>query len=150
MSRADDVINVAGHRISGGSLEEAILEHNDLVECAVLGVPDELKGTVPLGLLVLKHGVEESEGYSEEKVVNEVIQVVRGRIGPVAAFKLAVVVPKLPKTRSGKIARSTVVALAESKPFKIPVTIEDASVYPAIRDALQRIGYAQDAVIPEV
>ncbi|XP_064602254.1 acyl-CoA synthetase short-chain family member 3, mitochondrial-like [Liolophura sinensis] len=141
MSRADDVINVAGHRMSAGGLEEAVLEHEDVAEAAVIGMADTLKGQVPLGLLVLKSDVEKSPS----QVVDEVLKTVRDNIGAVASFKHAVVVPRLPKTRSGKIPRSTIAALAASQPFQIPVTIEDATVYPAIKEALQGIGLARDA-----
>ncbi|KAK3583299.1 hypothetical protein CHS0354_011190 [Potamilus streckersoni] len=140
MSRTDDVINVAGHRLSTGALEEAITECAEIAEAAVVGVPDSIKGEIPLGLCVRKTGVK----LSDEEVVQMVIKHVREAIGPVASFKLAVLVPKLPKTRSGKIARNTIAAMAAGKPFKIPVTIEDESVYPAIKLALQKIGYAKD------
>ncbi|KAL4225680.1 Acyl-CoA synthetase short-chain member 3 [Mactra antiquata] len=140
MSRSDDVINVAGHRLSSGAIEEAIIDSPYIAEAAVIGVPDELKGQVPLGLCVPKHGM----GISEEEIKQNVIQCVRESIGPVASFKLAILVPKLPKTRSGKIARNTIAAMAAGKPFKMPVTIEDPSVYPAIKLALQAIGYAKD------
>ncbi|XP_055900452.1 acyl-CoA synthetase short-chain family member 3, mitochondrial-like [Biomphalaria glabrata] len=139
LSRSDDVINVAGHRLSCGSIEEAILECLDVVEAAVVGVPDKLKGSVPLGLCVLKHGCH----HTEDSIKQEVIKQVRTLIGPVAAFKMVVIVPKLPKTRSGKVARNTIAALAAGKPFKIPVTIDDPTVYPAIQERLQAIGYAQ-------
>lgn len=140
MARSDDVINVAGHRLSTGAIEEAIMTSEDIAEVAVVGIPDTLKGQIPLGLCVLKHGVSKSA----EEVLNHVRDVVRKEIGPVAAFKLAVIVPKLPKTRAGKIARNTVALMAAGQPFKIPVTIEDASVYPHIRDSLQQIGYAKE------
>ncbi|XP_060570913.1 acyl-CoA synthetase short-chain family member 3, mitochondrial-like isoform X1 [Ruditapes philippinarum] len=140
MSRSDDVINVAGHRLSAGALEEAIIDSPYIAEAAVIGVPDELKGEVPLGLCVPKHGLDKSD----EQIKQDVIRHVRDSIGPVASFKLAILVPKLPKTRSGKIARNTIAAMAAGKPFKIPVTIEDDSVYPAIRLALKDIGYAPD------
>lgn len=136
MSRIDDVINVAGHRLSTGQLEEAMLEMPDLAECAVVGVDDKLKGQVPLGICVLKHGVERPH----DEIIEEVVNCVRDHVGPVAAFKQAIVVKKLPKTRSGKVARNTIAAMAAGKPFKIPVTIEDASVYPEIKSALRDIG----------
>ncbi|XP_076471572.1 acyl-CoA synthetase short-chain family member 3, mitochondrial-like isoform X2 [Babylonia areolata] len=139
LSRNDDVINVAGHRLSAGALEEAILEFEDVVEAAVIGVPDRLKGQVPVGLCVVQHGCQ----LSNEEVVEGVVKVVRKMIGPVAAFKIAVVVPKLPKTRSGKVARNTLAAMAAGKPFQVPVTIEDASVYPAIRECLLAVGLAK-------
>ncbi|XP_046376045.2 acyl-CoA synthetase short-chain family member 3, mitochondrial-like [Haliotis rufescens] len=138
MARSDDVINVAGHRISAGALEEAILECEDVVESAVIGVPDSLKGQIPVGICIIRQGLEKAG----EDVIRDVIQAVREKIGPVAAFKKAVIVPKLPKTRSGKVARNTMAAMAANKPYKIPATIEDASVYPQIKAALQTIGYA--------
>lgn len=141
MSRSDDVINVAGHRLSTGALEEAIIESPYIAEAAVIGVPDTLKGQVPLGLCVPKHGM----GVTDQEILTDVVKHVRHGIGPVASFKLAVLVPKLPKTRSGKIARNTIAALAAGKPFKIPVTLEDPNVYPAIKTALQTIGYAPEA-----
>ncbi|XP_066275600.1 acyl-CoA synthetase short-chain family member 3, mitochondrial-like isoform X4 [Branchiostoma lanceolatum] len=125
MSRADDVINVAGHRLSSGSLEEAILEHPDLADCAVVGLEDSLKGHVPLGLCVLKSGVTKPE----DAVLEEVVALVRKTVGPVAAFKKAIAVKRLPKTRSGKIARASIAKMINGKPYKIPVTIEDATVY---------------------
>ncbi|PVD33552.1 hypothetical protein C0Q70_04809 [Pomacea canaliculata] len=134
LSRSDDVINVAGHRLSAGALEEAILECDDVVEAAVIGVPDKLKGQVPLGLCVIKH-----EGSSKA-----IVNVVRQTVGPVAALKQVLIVPKLPKTRSGKIARKSLAAMAAGKVLEIPVTIEDASVYPAIKAALQELGYAKE------
>ncbi|XP_059162011.1 acyl-CoA synthetase short-chain family member 3, mitochondrial-like isoform X2 [Physella acuta] len=138
LSRSDDVINVAGHRLSCGSLEEAILECHLIADAAVIGVPDKLKGSVPLGVCVVKHGLKQTD----EEIKKEVVKYVRNIIGPVAAFKQVVIVPKLPKTRSGKVARNTIAALAAGKPFKIPVTIEDPTVYPAIRDRLIEIGLA--------
>ncbi|XP_071181901.1 acyl-CoA synthetase short-chain family member 3, mitochondrial-like isoform X2 [Mytilus edulis] len=143
MARTDDVINVAGHRLSTGQLEEAMLESEYLAEAAVVGIPDELKGEVPLGLCVLKHGIT----VDNEKIFDNVRGQVRKNIGPVASFNLMVVVPKLPKTRSGKIARNTIAAMAAGKEYKIPVTIEDASVYPAIQSALKIIGYPKNTPI---
>ncbi|ELU01504.1 hypothetical protein CAPTEDRAFT_173489 [Capitella teleta] len=138
MARSDDVINVAGHRLSTGQLEEAILEHDDIAECAVIGMPDKLKGQIPIGLIVLKIGVEKPY----RQLVKEVISVVRQHVGPVASFKDSIVVKRLPKTRSGKIARSTIAAMVAGKPYKIPVTIEDASVYPEIEEAFRDSGYS--------
>ncbi|XP_064634780.1 acyl-CoA synthetase short-chain family member 3, mitochondrial-like isoform X2 [Lineus longissimus] len=137
MSRADDVINVAGHRLSTGALEEAILEHNDLAECAVVGIPDKLKGHVPLGLCVIKQGVDKPH----DQLIKELIQIVRDNIGPVASFKVAAIVKKIPKTRSGKIPRNTIAAMAAGQEFQIPVTIEDASVYTDIKRALSELGF---------
>ncbi|KAK6191948.1 hypothetical protein SNE40_003518 [Patella caerulea] len=141
MARTDDIINVAGHRLSTGALEEAILENDDIAEAAVIGVKDALKGQVPVALCIVKKGVTKPES----QVIAEVIAAVRINIGPVAAFKQAVIVPALPKTRSGKIARKTIAALAVGEEFTIPVTIEDASVYPAIKKSLQTIGLALDS-----
>ncbi|XP_002734410.1 acyl-CoA synthetase short-chain family member 3, mitochondrial-like [Saccoglossus kowalevskii] len=136
MSRADDVINVAGHRLSSGALEEAMLEHSDLAECAVIGIKDSLKGHVPLGLCVLKADIDRPH----RQIVTEVVQTIRDTIGPVAAFKRAVVVKKLPKTKSGKISRSTLMAMANGQPFKIPPTIEQPDAYEEIRETLESIG----------
>merc|ERR1719483_1110581 len=142
MSRSDDVINVAGHRLSCGSIEEAILECPDVVDAAVIGIPDALKGVLPLGLCVQKLG----STLSEEEAKASIVKCVRDGIGPVAAFKQVVFVPKLPKTRSGKIPRQTLTNLAAGKPYTIPTTIDDATVYPAIKASLQAVGYAPDVV----
>jgi propionyl-CoA synthetase len=139
MSRTDDVINVAGHRLSTGAMEEVLASHPDVAECAVLGVADELKGQVPLGLLVLKAGVERRHA----EIVVDVIEMVRERIGPVAAFKKAIVVNRLPKTRSGKILRSTIQKIADSQEYKIPATIDDASILREIEEALKTAGLAK-------
>jgi propionyl-CoA synthetase len=139
MSRTDDIINVAGHRLSTGAIEEVLAAHADVAECAVMGVADSLKGQLPVGLLVLKVGVERSP----EDVVVDVIRMVRERIGPVAVFKKAVVVAGLPKTRSGKILRSTMRKIADSEEYRVPATIEDPLVLNEIREALRSIGYAR-------
>ncbi|OQV24569.1 Acyl-CoA synthetase short-chain family member 3, mitochondrial [Hypsibius exemplaris] len=139
LSRVDDIINVSGCRISTSALEEAILRHPEVADCAVVGVSDKMKGQVPLGFIVLSNGYT---GKSAD-VIAEVIKLVRADIGPIASFRYACIVPKLPKTRSGKIARASLADLAESKPLKIPVTIEDPGVYPEIKTALQEIGYAK-------
>ena len=139
MARTDDVINVAGHRLSTGAIEEVLAGHPDVAECAVIGVADSLKGQMPVGFLCLKKGVENSD----EQIVREVIARVRDQIGPVAAFKLACVVERLPKTRSGKILRATMVKIAEGEQFKPPATIDDPEVLSEISDALQGIGYPQ-------
>jgi propionyl-CoA synthetase len=139
MSRTDDIINVAGHRLSTGAIEEVLAAHADVAECAVMGVADSLKGQLPVGLLVLKVGVERSP----EDVVVDVIRMVRERIGPVAVFKKAVVVGGLPKTRSGKILRSTMRKIADSEEYRVPATIEDPLVLNEIREALRSIGYAR-------
>jgi propionyl-CoA synthetase len=137
MSRTDDIINVAGHRLSTGGLEEVLAAHMDVAECAVIGVADEMKGEVPLGLVVLKKGVERSQ----EEIVSELIQLVREKIGPVAAFKVATVVDRLPKTRSGKIVRGTIKKIADGAEYRVPPTIEDATVLDEITANLNSIGY---------
>ena len=139
MSRTDDVINVAGHRLSTGAIEEVLAGHTDVAECAVIGAADKLKGQLPLGFLVLKAGVERNNG----DIVGEAVSLVREHVGPVAAFKNAVVVPRLPKTRSGKILRGTMRKIADSESYNIPATIEDPVVLNEIQDALGSIGYAK-------
>ncbi len=139
MSRTDDIINVAGHRLSTGAMEEVLADHPDVAECAVLGVEDALKGQVPVGFLVLNAGVERDH----EEIIKEVIQSVRGRIGPVASFKKATVVKRLPKTRSGKILRGTIQKIADNKDFKVPATIDDPTILGEMEDALEGIGYAK-------
>ena len=138
MSRTDDIINVAGHRLSTGAIEEVLAAHPDVAECAVMGVADDLKGQLPVGLLVLKAGVDRNT----DDIVSEVISMVRERIGPVAVFKKAVVVGRLPKTRSGKILRGTMSKIADSEEYRVPATIEDPIVLDEVRDAMQSIGYA--------
>jgi len=138
MARTDDIINVAGHRLSTGAMEEVLASHADVAECAVIGVYDELKGQVPLGFLVLKRGVDRTPG----EIVAEVVQMVRQRIGPVAAFKTALVVPALPKTRSGKVLRGTMKKIADGEDYKMPATIDDASSLTEIAEVLRRVGYA--------
>jgi propionyl-CoA synthetase len=137
MSRTDDIINVAGHRLSTGALEEVLAAHADVAECAVIGVADELKGEVPLGLVVLKLGVERAP----EEIVAELIQLVREKVGPVASFKVATVVNRLPKTRSGKIVRGTIKKMADGVEYRVPPTIEDATVIDEIRSNLNGLGY---------
>ena len=137
MSRTDDIINVAGHRLSTGALEEVLAAHADVAECAVIGVADELKGEIPLGLVVLKKGVERSES----EIVSELIAMVRERIGPIACFKVATVVERLPKTRSGKVLRSTCKKIADGTDYRIPPTIEDPLVLNEIQTSLKAIGY---------
>jgi len=139
MTRVDDVINVAGHRLSTGQMEEVLASHKDVAECAVIGVADDLKGQVPLGFLVLKAGVNRPEG----EIVREVVALVRDRIGPVAAFKVAIIVKRLPKTRSGKILRGTMQKIADSQSFRQPATIDDPVILDEITDSLQGIGYAK-------
>jgi propionyl-CoA synthetase len=128
MARTDDVINVAGHRLSTGGMEEVLAAHPDVAECAVIGVADELKGQLPMGFLCLNAGVDRAE----PEIVAECVKLVRDQIGPVAAFKLACVVPRLPKTRSGKILRGTMAKIADGKAYKMPATIDD----PAILDEI--------------
>jgi propionyl-CoA synthetase len=138
MARTDDVINVAGHRLSTGGMEEVLAKHPDVAECAVVGVADSFKGQLPVGFLVLKLGVTKSN----EDIVKEVVQMVRDQIGAVAAFKTAVVVERLPKTRSGKILRGTVQKIADNEQWKMPATIDDPAILDEIKDALEGIGYA--------
>ncbi|WP_417760109.1 propionyl-CoA synthetase [Shewanella sp.] len=138
MSRIDDIINVAGHRLSTGRFEEVLCQHAAVAEAAVIGVDDKLKGQVPLGLVVLKNGVD----ISDEQLHNELVALVRQEIGPVAAFKLVSAVQKLPKTRSGKILRGTMRNIADNKSFTPPATIEDPQTLDIVRTALTRMGYA--------
>ncbi|MDX1389732.1 MAG: propionyl-CoA synthetase, partial [Acidobacteriota bacterium] len=139
MARTDDIINVAGHRLSTGAIEEAIAGHPDVAECAVIGVKDSLKGELPLAFLVLNAGVE----TEAKAVVTDVVARVRDRIGAVAALKQACVVPRLPKTRSGKILRGTMRKIADSEAYRTPPTIEDPGSLDEIRAALESLGYAK-------
>ncbi len=139
MARTDDVINVAGHRLSTGGMEEVLASHPDVAECAVIGVADDLKGQLPLGFLCLNVGCNRPH----DEIIVETVKLVREKIGPVAAFKLACVVDRLPKTRSGKILRGTMVKIADSQPYKPPATIDDPAILDEIRDALQELGYAK-------
>ena len=139
MARTDDVINVAGHRLSTGAMEEALSNHADVAECAVIGVSDQLKGQIPLGFLCLTKGVNRPH----EEIVSECIKLVRNQIGPVASFKLAAIVPRLPKTRSGKILRATMVKIADGQEFKMPATIDDPVILDEIKASLQTLGYAK-------
>jgi propionyl-CoA synthetase len=138
MSRTDDIINVAGHRLSTGAMEEVLAAHADVAECAVIGVEDALKGQLPLGFVVLSAGCNRDHA----DIVSEVVQMVRDRVGPVAAFKQATVVARLPKTRSGKILRGTMQKIADSKPWTMPATIDDPMILDEIGTALKTIGYA--------
>ena len=138
MARTDDVINVAGHRLSTGAMEEVLASHPDVAECAVIGVSDTLKGQIPVGFVCLTKGVNRAH----DEIVRECAALVRDRIGPVAAFKLALVVDRLPKTRSGKILRATMVKIADGEDFKMPATIDDPAILDEIRDALKTVGYA--------
>ncbi len=140
MARTDDIINVAGHRLSTGGMEEVLAAHPDVAECAVIGVADALKGQVPLGFLLLKAGVKRRP----EDITREAVQMVRDRIGPVAAFKTACVVQRLPKTRSGKILRGTMQKIADSEPYKAPATIDDPAILDEIAAALAALGYAKE------
>jgi propionyl-CoA synthetase len=137
MSRIDDIINVAGHRLSTGGMEEVIASHPDVAECAVIGVHDELKGEVPMGFVVLKAGVKQSE----EQIIKEVVALVRDKIGPVASFKTATVVQRLPKTRSGKVLRGTMKHMADGDEYKVPPTIDDPMILDEINEALRHLGY---------
>jgi propionyl-CoA synthetase len=141
MARTDDIINVAGHRLSTGAMEEVIAGHPDVAECAVMGVEDSLKGQIPLGMVVLNAGVDRDP----DEIIKEVIQRVRDTIGPVAAFKKATVVQRLPKTRSGKILRGTMRAIADQKEYKVPATIDDDTILDEITVSLGKIGYGKQA-----
>ncbi|MBF9031033.1 AMP-binding protein [Rhodobacterales bacterium HKCCE3408] len=137
MARTDDVINVAGHRLSTGAMEEVLASHPDVAECAVIGAADPLKGQVPVGFLCLNAGVNKPH----EEIVAGCVKLVRDQIGPVAAFKQAIVVDRLPKTRSGKILRGTMVKIADGEEFKTPATIDDPAILDEIGTALKRLGY---------
>ena len=136
MARTDDIINVAGHRLSTGAMEEVVAEHPDVAECAVIGIADDMKGQIPCGFVVLNAGVERGDGDIE----TEVVKLVRGRIGPVAALKTVVPVARLPKTRSGKILRATMQKIADQEPWKMPATIDDPAVLTEIKAALNDRG----------
>ena len=140
MARTDDIINVAGHRLSTGGMEEVLASHPDVAECAVMGVADKLKGQIPMGLIVLNATCDRDH----DDVVKEVIKLVREKIGPVAAFKNAMVVKRLPKTRSGKILRGTMRAIADSTEWKMPATIDDPAILDEITEALKEAGFAQE------
>ncbi|MHB9150728.1 MAG: propionyl-CoA synthetase [Thermoleophilia bacterium] len=140
MGRVDDVINVAGHRLSTGRMEEVIAQHPDVAECAVLGVADEMKGQVPIGLCVLKAGVERSD----PDIASDVVQMVRDQVGAVASFRVATVVHRLPKTRSGKILRGTMRKIADGEPFTTPSTIDDPAILGEIAERLRSVGYAKE------
>ncbi|MDG1763765.1 MAG: propionyl-CoA synthetase [Paracoccaceae bacterium] len=139
MARTDDVINVAGHRLSTGAIEEVLANHPDVAECAVIGVSDKLKGQLPIGFVCLTSGVERKHIVIE----TECVEMVRSQIGPVASFKNVVVVDRLPKTRSGKILRGTMVKIADNEEFKLPATIDDPVILEEIKEALMTIGYAK-------
>ncbi len=139
MSRIDDIINVAGHRLSTGAMEGVLASHPDVAECAVIGAHDQLKGELPVGLVVLKSGVSREDA----SIIKELVNLVRDQIGPVAAFKTVVVVQRLPKTRSGKILRGTMKSIADGKEYRMPATIDDPAILAEIETALGKIGYAQ-------
>ncbi len=139
MSRIDDVINVAGHRLSTGSIEEVLASHGDVAECAVIGAGDDHKGAVPMGMVVLKAGV----ARDHQEICKELVQKVREDVGPVAAFKCVTVVKRLPKTRSGKILRGTMKNIADSAPYTMPATIDDPAILDEIAHSLRTIGYAK-------
>ncbi len=139
MTRTDDIINVAGHRLSTGGIEEVLAAHPDVAECAVMGIADALKGQVPVGLLVLKAGVKRPTAAVEE----EAVALVRERVGPVASFKTALVVDRLPKTRSGKILRGTMRRIADGEDYRMPATIDDPAILEEITAALSRAGFPQ-------
>jgi propionyl-CoA synthetase len=136
MSRTDDIINVAGHRLSTGGMEEVLSGHQDVAECAVIGIADALKGEVPCGFVVLKAGVNRPAGEIEQECVG----LIREKIGPVAAFKLAITVGRLPKTRSGKILRGTMKKIADGEPWTMPATIDDPAILDEIGSALKGKG----------
>jgi len=134
MSRTDDIINVAGHRLSTGAIEEVLSEHQSVAECAVIGIADKLKGQLPIGLITLKTGVDKDN----ETITKECVQMVRDKVGPVAAFKVAIVVKRLPKTRSGKILRGTVRKIADNETYKMPATIDDPTILDEIKGDLKK------------
>ncbi|MBM3556032.1 MAG: propionyl-CoA synthetase, partial [Alphaproteobacteria bacterium] len=144
MARTDDIINVAGHRLSTGGMEEVLSGHPDVAECAVIGAADDLKGQVPVGFVVLKAGVNRPH----EEILKELVLRVRDKIGPVAAFKSCTVVQRLPKTRSGKILRGTMRKIADSVDYKMPATIDDPAILGEIAEALRGIGYAKNSKGP--
>jgi propionyl-CoA synthetase len=144
MSRTDDVINTAGHRLSTGAMEEVLAGHPDVAEGAVVGIADPLKGQVPVGFVVLKTGVDRPEG----DVAAELVARIRDEVGPVASFKEARVVRALPKTRSGKVLRGTIRAMADGEPWRMPATIEDPAVLDDFRDVLVGLGRQPSAATP--
>ncbi|WP_424931381.1 propionyl-CoA synthetase [Amaricoccus macauensis] len=141
MARTDDVINVAGHRLSTGAMEEVLANHPDVAECAVIGVADSLKGQLPMGFLCLNKGCDRDH----DEISRECVKLVREKIGPVAAFKTAIVVDRLPKTRSGKILRGVMAKIADGQDYKMPATIDDPAILGEIEESLASIGYAQEA-----
>jgi propionyl-CoA synthetase len=141
MARTDDVINVAGHRLSTGQMEEVVARHKDVAECAVVGVADAMKGQIPAGFIVLNAGVNRPTSEIE----SEVVKLVREEIGPVAAFKTVMTVKRLPKTRSGKILRGTMRQIADGEPWKMPATIDDPVILDEITGVMQGRGMVKDA-----
>jgi propionyl-CoA synthetase len=141
MSRTDDIINVAGHRLSTGGMEEVLASHTNVAECAVVGIKDELKGEVPCGFVVLKAGVNRPPADIEQ----ELVALVRDKIGPVASFKIAIIVSRLPKTRSGKILRGTMKRIADCEPWTLPATIDDPAILDEIGAALKGKGIGTGA-----
>ena len=137
MGRTDDILNVAGHRLSTGGMEEVLSFHPDVAECAVLGVADEIKGEVPLGAVVLKAGVERPD----HEIIQELIQMVREKIGPIASFKTATIVKRLPKTRSGKILRGTMKKIADGVEYRLPATLDDPTILDEITETFAALGY---------
>ena len=137
MARTDDVINVAGHRLSTGAMEEVLAAHPDVAECAVIGVTDELKGQLPMGFVCLTKGVNRPHA----EITAECVKLVREKIGPVAAFKLVTVIDRLPKTRSGKILRGIMGRIADGADFKMPATIDDPAILDEVREAVGSLGY---------
>ena len=137
MSRTDDIINVAGHRLSTGGIEEVLSYHPDVAECAIIGVSDLLKGEVPFGVVVLKSGVDRPE----QEIIKELIQMVREKIGPIASFKTAAVVKRLPKTRSGKILRGTMKKIADGASYRMPATLDDPAILDEITKDFAVLGY---------
>jgi len=146
MSRTDDIINVAGHRLSTGQMEEVVSAHHDIAECAVIGVADQLKGQLPVGLAVLKNGVNRPP----EEIPAELVAMMREAIGPVAAYKMTMIVDRLPKTRSGKILRGTMRKIADSAEYKMPATIDDPVILDEITEAMKAHGYAATSKVPKV
>jgi len=139
MGRVDDVINVAGHRLSTGAMEEVIARHPDVAECAVVGAEDSLKGQVPIGFVILKDGTTRDP----EEIVKDLVQAIRHQVGPIANFKKAAIVKRLPKTRSGKILRGTLRKIADGQDYRIPSTIDDPSVLKEMEEAVRTIGYGK-------
>ena len=137
MSRIDDVINVAGHRLSTGAIEEILASHACVAECAVFGVKDDLKGELPLGMVVLKADAD----CAEKELRDELVALVREKLGPVAAFKVVTSVKRLPKTRSGKVLRGTMKCIADGKQWTMPATVDDPANLEEITRSLERLGY---------